>query len=164
MLCNSDIAKTSASPGKTKLINHFIINNEWYIVDLPGYGYAKTARSQRKLWEKMIEDYLRKRENLINVFVLIDSRHKPQINDLEFINKLGMWQVPFNLVFTKSDKEKSAVVERNINEFLDAMKQNWEILPRHFITSAAKKQGREEILNFIEECNVRISQRISRDH
>jgi len=164
MLCNRDLAKTSASPGKTKLINHFIINNEWYIVDLPGYGYAKAAQSQRKQWEKMIENYLRKRENLINVFILIDSRHKPQINDLEFVNKLGAWHVPFNLVFTKSDKEKPAVVERNVNAFLDKMKQSWKILPRHFITSAAKKQGREEILNFIEECDVRISQSIKRDH
>jgi GTP-binding protein len=164
MLCNRDLAKTSASPGKTKLINHFIINNEWYIVDLPGYGYAKAAQSQRKQWEKMIENYLRKRENLINVFILIDSRHKPQINDLEFVNKLGAWQVPFTLVFTKSDKEKPTVAERNVNAFLDAMKQSWEILPMHFITSAAKRQGREEILNFIEECNVRILQKIKRDY
>src|SRR3954469_9231347 len=129
MLCNKDLAKTSSSPGKTKLINHFIINNEWYMVDLPGYGYAKTAQLQRRQWEKMIENYLRKRENLINVFVLIDSRHKPQKNDLDFINKLGAWQVPFSVVFTKADKEKQRVVEGNVNAFLDTMKQTWEFLP-----------------------------------
>src|SRR3954470_4430344 len=145
MLCNTDLAKTSSSPGKTKLINHFIINNEWYMVDLPGYGYAKIAQSQRRLWEKMIENYLRKRENLINVFVLIDSRHKPQMNDLEFVNKLGTWQVPFTLVFTKADKEKPTVVIRNINAFLDSMKGAWESLPVHFITSTVKNEGKEEI-------------------
>src|SRR4051812_44013574 len=114
MLCNTDLAKTSSSPGKTKLINHFIINNEWYMVDLPGYGYAKIAQSQRRGWEKMIENYLRKRKNLLSFFVLIDSRHKPQKNDLEFVNKLGAWQVPFALVFTKADKEKTTVVVKNV--------------------------------------------------
>jgi GTP-binding protein len=156
MLCNKDLAKTSASPGKTKLINHFLINNSWYIVDLPGYGYAKISQTQRKQWEKMIEDYLRKRENLVNVFVLIDSRHKPQPNDLEFVNKLGAWQVPFTLVFTKADKEKPKVVERNVNAFLDALKATWEILPKHFITSASKKEGKEELLKFIDDCNKRV--------
>jgi len=164
MLCNRDLAKTSASPGKTKLINHFIINNEWYMADLPGYGYAKTAQSQRRQWEKMIENYLRKRENLINVFVLIDGRHKPQNKDIEFINKLGAWQVPFSLVFTKADKEKQKVVERNVNAFLDAMRQIWEFLPAYFITSAAKKQGKDELLKFIEQCNTRVLQGIKRDH
>jgi len=153
MLCNKDLAKTSASPGKTKLINHFIINNEWYIVDLPGYGYAKISQAQRKQWEKMIEDYLRKRENLDNVFVLIDSRHKPQAKDIEFVNKLGAWQVPFTLVFTKADKEKPKAVERNVNAFLDALKGTWEILPKYFVTSAAKKEGKEELLKFIDDCN-----------
>jgi len=153
MLCNKDLAKTSASPGKTKLINHFLINNAWYIVDLPGYGYAKISQTQRKQWEKMIEDYLRKRENLINVFVLIDSRHKPQPNDLEFVNKLGSWQVPFALVFTKADKEKPKVVERNVNAFMGALKATWEILPKYFITSASKKEGKEELLKFIDDCN-----------
>jgi GTP-binding protein len=153
MLCNKDLAKTSASPGKTKLINHFIINNEWYIVDLPGYGYAKISQAQRKQWEKMIEDYLRKRENLVNVFVLIDSRHKPQANDIEFVNKLGAWQAPFTLVFTKADKEKPKAVERNVNAFLDALKATWEILPKYFITSAAKKGGKEELSKFIDDCN-----------
>lgn len=154
MLCNREIAKISSSPGKTKLINHFIINNEWYMVDLPGYGYAKISQLQRKQWQKMIEDYLRKRENLVNVFVLIDSRHEPQKSDLEFANKLGLWQVPFTLVFTKADKEKPKAVERNVNAFLVAMKETWELLPKYFITSAAKKIGTEQILEYIEKCNL----------
>lgn len=162
MLCNKDLAKTSSSPGKTKLINHFIINNEWYIVDLPGYGYAKISQAQRKQWEKMIEDYLRKRENLINVFVLIDSRHKPQANDLEFISKLGEWQIPFSLVFTKADKEKTTAVERNVNIFLDALKTTWEILPDYFVTSATKKEGKEELLKFIDTCNKKVKQKSHR--
>ena len=107
MLVNNDkLAKTSGNPGKTQLINHFNIDNSWYIVDLPGYGFAKVSQAQRKKWEKMIEDYLRKRENLMNVFILIDSRHSPQKLDLEFINRLGEWQIPFCIVFTKADKEK----------------------------------------------------------
>jgi GTP-binding protein len=164
MLCNRDIAKTSASPGKTKLINYFIINNEWYMVDLPGYGYAKASQFQRRQWTTMIENYLRERDNLINVFVLIDSRHKPQMNDLEFINKLGAWQVPFSLVFTKADKEKQKVVEINVKAFLGTMEKTWEFLPAYFITSAAKKQGKEELLNFIELCNAQALRRTKKDH
>jgi len=154
MLCGREgLAKISSAPGKTKLINHFIINNEWYIVDLPGYGYAKISQAERKKWEKMIEDYLRKRESLVNIFVLIDSRHEPQAIDLEFVNKLGNWQIPFTLVFTKADKEKPGAVERHVKNFLNAMRETWQFLPQHFITSATKKQGREEILAFISECN-----------
>jgi len=154
MICGREgMAKISSAPGKTKLINHFIINNEWYIVDLPGYGYAKISQAERKKWEKMIEDYLRKRESLVNIFVLIDSRHEPQAIDLEFVNKLGNWQIPFTLVFTKADKEKPGAVERHVKNFLNAMRETWQFLPQHFITSATKKQGREEILAFISECN-----------
>jgi len=139
MLCNNHkLAKTSASPGKTQLINHFIINNQWYIVDLPGYGFAKVSQAQRKNWEKMTEDYLRKRENLINVFALIDARHELQQADLTFINKLGEWQVPFTLTFTKCDKEKPGAVQRHIQLFLERMSQTWQFLPRTFITSAEK--------------------------
>jgi len=126
------------------------------MVDLPGYGYAKISQSQRKQWEKMIEDYLRKRENLVNVFALIDGRHEPQKNDLDFVNKLGLWQVPFTLVFTKADKQKPKALERNVKAFLDTMKQSWESLPKHFVTSAAKKIGAEDILDFIEECNNQV--------
>ena len=153
------LAKISSSPGKTKLINHFIINNEWYLVDLPGYGYAKISQSERKKWEEMIEDYLRKRESLVNVFVLIDSRHTPQKIDLEFVDQLGQWQIPFTLVFTKADKEKPGAVDRHVKAFLDAMRKTWQFLPQHFVTSATKKQGRDEILTFISEWNIRVKKK-----
>lgn len=159
MICGRDaLAKISASPGKTKLINHFIVNKEWYLVDLPGYGYAKISQSERKKWEKMIEDYLRKRESLVNIFVLIDSRHMPQKNDIEFVNQLGEWQVPFTLVFTKADKEKPGAVDRHVKAFLDTMRQTWQFLPQSFVTSSTKKQGREQILTFISECNKRVKE------
>jgi len=160
MICGREsLAKVSASPGKTKLINHFIINNELYLVDLPGYGYAKISQSERKKWEKMIEDYLRKRESLVNVFVLIDARHMPQKIDLEFVDQLGKWQIPFTLVFTKADKEKPGAVDRHVKAFLDSMRQTWQFLPQSFVTSATKKQGRDEILNFINECNIRVKEK-----
>lgn len=159
MICGRDaLAKISASPGKTKLINHFIVNKEWYLVDLPGYGYAKISQSERKKWEKMIQDYLRKRESLVSIFVLIDSRHMPQKIDLEFVNQLGEWQIPFTLVFTKADKEKPGAVDRHVKAFLDTMRQTWQFLPQSFITSATKKKGREEILTFIDECNKRVKE------
>lgn len=151
------LAKTSAQPGKTQMINHFIINKEWYIVDLPGYGYAKISQSSRRRWEQMIENYLRKRENLVNVFVLIDSRHVPQKIDLEFVNKLGEWEIPFTLVFTKADKEKPGVVDRNVKAFLDKLRETWQFLPQSFVTSAEKKTGREEILQFIHDTNKKVS-------
>jgi len=154
MLCNNEkLAKTSGTPGKTQLINHFSINDEWYIVDLPGYGFAKVSQTQRKKWEKMIEDYLRKRENLVNVFILIDSRHSPQKIDLEFVNRLGGWQVPFTLVFTKSDKENQRTVSANVKAFLEKMRETWQFLPQHFVTSAVKKSGRDKILGVIGEMN-----------
>lgn len=163
MLCqNNKLAKTSSAPGKTQLINHFEIEStvrggkgfgKWYLVDLPGYGFAKVAQSSRRRWEQMIENYLRKRENLVNVFVLIDSRHKPQKIDLEFISQLDGWEIPFTLVFTKTDKEKPAVVAANIKAFFDTMRETWQFLPQHFVTSAEKKQGRDEILSFIEMKN-----------
>ncbi len=157
-----NLAKTSATPGKTQLLNHFEIESsskekgpkqKWFLVDLPGYGYAKRSQTDRNRWEQMIEGYLRKRENLINVFVLIDARHSPQKNDLEFVNRLDKWQVPFALVFTKADKEKPAVVERNTKAFLDKLKETWQFLPQSFVSSALKNTGRDEILNFIEEHN-----------
>ncbi len=156
------LAKTSSSPGKTQLINHFAIEStsgtkgprsKWNLVDLPGYGYAVIAQSTRRRWEQMIENYLRKRENLINVFVLIDSRHSPQKIDLEFLTQLAKWEVPFTLAFTKSDKEKPGAVDRNVKAFLDAMRETWQFLPQSFVTSATKNQGREEILDFIEKYN-----------
>ena len=162
LAANQKLAKTSASPGKTQLINHFDVTSaaaekapseKWYLVDLPGYGFAKVSQSSRRKWEQMIENYLRKRENLTMVFVLIDSRHKPQKIDLEFISQLDKWQVPFSLVFTKSDKEKPGVVKANVQAFFDALLETLQFLPRHFVTSSEKKQGRDDILQFIQECN-----------
>jgi GTP-binding protein len=162
LMDNQKLAKTSASPGKTQMINHFeVISSEkevgpqekWYLVDLPGYGYAKVSQTARRRWEQMIENYLRKRENLANVFVLIDSRHEPQKIDLEFVNQLGKWDVPFTLVFTKSDKENQRVVSANVKGFLNAMRATWQFLPMHFVTSAVKKLGRDKILAFIEAAN-----------
>jgi GTP-binding protein len=154
MICNNDhLAKTSGTPGKTQLINHFNIDNKWYIVDLPGYGFAKVSLASRKKWEKMIEDYLRKRENLVNVFILIDSRHSPQKNDLEFVNRLGEWQIPFCIIFTKADKENQRTVSKNVKDFLDKMRTTWQFLPQHFVTSTIKKMGKDKILGLIEEMN-----------
>ncbi len=156
------LAKTSASPGKTQLINHFDITSttaekapseKWFLVDLPGYGFAKVSQTSRRRWEQMIENYLRKRENLTMVFVLIDSRHKPQKIDLEFVSQLDKWQIPFSLVFTKADKEKPGAVAANVKAFFDTLLQTWQFLPRHFVTSAEKKQGREELLQFIQDLN-----------
>jgi GTP-binding protein len=159
MLVNNDkLAKTSGNPGKTQLINHFNIDNRWYIVDLPGYGFAKVSQAQRKKWEKMIEDYLRKRENLMNVFILIDSRHSPQKLDLEFVNRLGEWQIPFCLVFTKADKENQRVVSANVRDFLAKMRATWQFLPQHFVTSTLKKMGRDKILDLIGTMNEEYKQ------
>ena len=156
MLCNNQkLAKTSGTPGKTQLINHFIINKSWYIVDLPGYGFAKVSQRDRRRWEQMIENYLRKRENLVNIFVLIDSRHGPQKIDLDFVNQLGEWQIPFALIFTKADKETQRVVAANVKAFLNAMRKDWEFLPAHFVTSAIKKLGRDKILKFIGDASER---------
>ena len=169
MLTNhKSLAKTSASPGKTQLINHFEIESSasakspterWYIVDLPGYGYAKLSQSTRRRWEQMIENYLRKRENLVQVFVLVDSRHPPQKIDLEFVSRLDKWQVPFTIAFTKSDKEKPGVVKRNIESFFTTLKETWQFLPQYFVTSAEKKLGREEVLSFIQKCNDELRSR-----
>ena len=160
---NHKLAKTSAAPGKTQLINHFDMvtaadnarpneaGTRWYLVDLPGYGYAKVSQNSRRRWEQMIENYLRKRENLSNVFVLIDSRHSPQKIDLEFLNQLGKWQIPFCLVFTKADKETQKEVSKNVKDFLNAMRKTWQFLPQHFVTSAVKKLGRDKLLKYIEE-------------
>lgn len=172
MLCdNQKLAKTSGSPGKTQLINHFTIESiassgkttdKWYLVDLPGYGFAKVSQSQRRQWEQMIENYLRKRENLINVFVLLDGRHAPQKIDLEFVDQLGAWNIPFCLVFTKADKESQREVSKNVKGFLEAMRKTWQFLPRHFVTSAVKKLGRDKMLQFIEETNAEVKDNLKR--
>lgn len=149
LAANQKLAKTSATPGKTQLINHFVINKEWYLVDLPGYGFAKVSQTSRNRWQQMIENYLRKRENLVNVFVLVDARHPPQAIDIEFVNQLGKWEVPFALVFTKADKESQKNVSLHVKMFLNKMRETWQFLPAHFVTSSAKKQGREKVLEFI---------------
>lgn len=153
----SGLAKTSASPGKTQMINHFTIadenDKEFYFVDLPGYGYAKVSQTQRAKWQKMIRQYLTERENLMTVFVLIDSRHEPQKADLAFLRNLGEWQVPFNIIFTKADKSTQRDAAKNARNFIEAMRKEWEFIPRSFMTSAVKFTGRKEILGFIEELN-----------
>ena len=148
---NHKLAKTYGTPGKTQMINHFIFNVEWYLVDLPGYGFAKVSQTARNRWEQMIENYLRKRENLANVFVLIDGRHPPQKIDIDFINKLGKWEVPFSIVFTKADKETQKMVSENVKLFLNRLRESWQFLPVHFVTSATKKTGKEKLLTFIEQ-------------
>ena len=150
---NASLAKTSGTPGKTTLINHFLINNSFYFVDLPGYGFAKRSMDQRKQWQKMIESYLKERTNLQTVFVLIDSRHEPQEKDLAFLRNLGEWQVPFNVVFTKADKSTQSDAAKNAKRFIEAMKLEWEFIPRSFMTSAVKFLGRKEMLGFIAEMN-----------
>lgn len=166
MLCGrQSLAKTSSTPGKTQMINHFLIesaNKEkserlfWNLVDLPGYGYAKVAQKARRSWGKMIEEYIRNRPNLINLFVLIDSRHEPQKIDLEFVNTLGGWEIPFTLLFTKSDKEKPGVVKRNVEHFLATLRETWQFLPQAVVTSATKNQGREEVLDIIQTLNTNL--------
>jgi GTP-binding protein len=154
MLTNqSKLAKTSNTPGKTQMINHFLINNSFYFVDLPGYGFAKVSQNTRNAWEKMIADYLQKRTNLVTVFVLIDSRHEPQNIDLEFLRKLGEWGVPFNVIFTKADKSTQRDAAKHCRLFIEAMKREWEFIPRSFITSAVKFLGRRDILGFLDELN-----------
>jgi GTP-binding protein len=164
MLCNNDkLAKTSNAPGKTQMINHFEIisvskagdvkETAWYLVDLPGYGFAKISQSSRRRWEQMIENYLRQRQNLVNIFVLIDARHAPQKLDLDFIKRLGLWQISFTLIFTKADKEKQAVVSKNVKSFLESLRQTQQFLPQHFVTSSVKKLGKNKILDLIQEKN-----------
>ena len=148
------LAKTSASPGKTQLINHFVVNDDWFLVDLPGYGYAKVSKTSRAEWAKMINYYLRHRPNLMCVCVLIDSRHVPQAADLEFMEKLGEEGIPFVMIFTKTDKQSTAQTKALITEYLRKMSEIWDELPRHFLTSAETARGREEVLNFIAEVNA----------
>lgn len=156
---NSKLAKVSKSPGKTQLINHFLINGErnadipWFLVDLPGYGFAKRSQSQRAQWEKMIANYFQQRPNLVTVFVLIDSRHSPQKIDIDFLANLGVWGIPFNIVFTKSDKSTQAITSKNVKSFVNRMKEEWEYIPRNFVTSTIKQTGKKELLAYIGELN-----------
>jgi GTP-binding protein len=154
MLVNSkSLAKTSSRPGKTQLINHFLINENWYLVDLPGYGYAQAPKTEVKKWEKFIREYILKRENLYCLFVLIDIRHEPLPVDLEFIEWLGSHQIPFAIIFTKSDKLKPEEIEPNVQKYKEKLLEKWEALPMIFISSAEKFTGKEEILNYIGNIN-----------
>lgn len=152
---NKNLAKTSSTPGKTQLINHFLINNNWYLVDLPGYGYARTSKEKRVKFHKMISDYLLNRQNLICLFVLIDSRHNPQEIDQEFMQWLSEKKIPFVIVFTKTDKLGKNILSKNIQSYKSEMLKKWEELPHIFITSAAKKTGLEEIKNYITQLNLK---------
>lgn len=147
------LAKTAEKPGKTQLINHFLINEKWYMVDLPGYGYAAVSKDKREKFEKLISSYILKRMNLLCLFVLIDSRHPMQEIDREFMEWLGEKEIPFVIVFTKTDKLSKTQLEKSIEGYKQQMLKQWEELPKYFLTSAEKKIGREEILNFIEETN-----------
>ncbi|MEY4292457.1 MAG: ribosome biogenesis GTP-binding protein YihA/YsxC [Bacteroidota bacterium] len=148
---STKLAKVSSNPGKTQTINHFIINKEWYLVDLPGYGYAKVSQTQRAAWQKMIANYLQKRENLVTVFVLIDVRLKPQKNDLDFLAQLGEWKVPFNIVFTKADKITQREASKNAKQFIETMRKEWQFIPRSFLTSTVKHLGKKELLGYLDE-------------
>ena len=153
MANKKDLAKTSQTPGKTQLINHFLINEEWYLTDLPGYGYAKVSKSLRKDFEKLITQYILNRTNLVNLFVLIDIRHSPQQIDLDFMQWCGESGIPFSIVFTKADKLRGNAAVKNTEEYRKKMEEFWDELPPMYITSAEKKQGGDEILSFIEKTN-----------
>ncbi|MEC8536142.1 MAG: ribosome biogenesis GTP-binding protein YihA/YsxC [Bacteroidota bacterium] len=158
MLTNQKkLAKTSGRPGKTQLINHFIINQQWYLVDLPGYGYARVSRSTKNIFQKFITAYFKQRKQLVCAFVLIDIRHEPQPIDLEFMQWLGENAIPFNIVFTKSDKLKPKAVERNIENYSVVLKEQWEELPQYFITSSLNYDGKLELLTHIGQINASLT-------
>lgn len=160
MLCNhKGLAKTSSTPGKTLLINHFIINDAWYLVDLPGYGFAKRSKTVQKQLQQIISDYILQREQLVNVFVLIDVRHEQQKIDREFVDWLGESSVPFTIVFTKADKLGPVKARQNAERWMKQLESSWEELPPYFITSSEKRMGRDEVLGYIEEINKNIEAR-----
>lgn len=157
MLCNhKNLAKTSATPGKTLLINHFIINNEWYLVDLPGYGFAKRSKSVQQKITNMITSYILQREQLINTFVLVDIRHEQQKIDREFIDWLGQSNVPFAIIFTKTDKLGPVRARQNAEAWMRKLSDTWEELPPYFVTSSETKAGRDEVLGYIEQINAEL--------
>jgi GTP-binding protein len=156
-LCDKKkLAKTSGRPGKTQLINHFLINDNWFLVDLPGYGYAKTSKSQRKQLSRILDQYLRGREQLVLIFLLIDIRHDPQPNDLNFINELGKNGVPFALVFTKADKLKPDQIKKNLSVYCERLLETWQELPPYFVSSAETGTGKKQILDFIADTNAKL--------
>ena len=153
---NKRLAKTSSTPGKTLLINHFIINNEWYLVDLPGYGFAKRSKKEIDRLDQMIRGYILQREQLVNVFVLVDIRLEPQKIDLEFIEWLGLSSIPFSIVFTKADKLSASKATQMVESYKKTLLDTWEELPPIFITSAEKRQGRDEVLDYIDQINKEV--------
>ncbi|WP_297791861.1 ribosome biogenesis GTP-binding protein YihA/YsxC [uncultured Eudoraea sp.] len=155
-----NLAKTSGRPGKTQLINHFKINDNWFLVDLPGYGYARVSKKDKKTFQKYITDYFLRREQLVNAFLLIDIRHEAQKIDLEFMQWLGENGIPFSIIFTKADKLKPKAIERNVKNYLDHLLMGaWEEVPIHFVTSSSNRMGREEVLDYIEEINLEFYQK-----
>ena len=151
------LAKTSGRPGKTQLINHFKINENWFLVDLPGYGYAKVSKTAKSKFQKFITSYFSQRKQLVSAFILIDIRHSPQKIDMEFMQWLGENQIPFSIIFTKADKLKPKAIERNVKEYLQTMiDEVWEEAPNYFITSSSNGMGREEVLNYIDQINTQI--------
>ncbi|MBB6680517.1 YihA family ribosome biogenesis GTP-binding protein [Aequorivita sp. 609] len=157
LMLRKNLAKTSGRPGKTQLINHFLVNKNWYLVDLPGYGYARVSKSSKKTFQKFITDYFAKREQMILAFVLVDCRHEPQPIDLEFMTWLGENGIPFNIIFTKADKLKPMALERNLKAYTDKMLETWVEMPKYFVTSASSSVGRDELLNYIDELNSNIN-------
>ncbi|HLW13914.1 MAG TPA: ribosome biogenesis GTP-binding protein YihA/YsxC [Flavobacteriaceae bacterium] len=158
LLQRKSLAKTSGRPGKTQLINHFKINKNWFLVDLPGYGYANVSKKQKKTFQKFITDYFSQRTQLVMAFVLIDCRHEPQPVDMDFIQWMGSNGIPFSIVFTKADKLKPKALERNVENYLAVLSESWEELPPHFVTSSTQHSGREEILEYIDEINASLQQ------
>jgi GTP-binding protein len=154
LMQRKNLAKTSGRPGKTQLINHFLINKIWYLVDLPGYGYARVSKSAKKTFQKFITNYFSKREQLVLAFILVDCRHEPQPIDLEFMYWMGENQIPFSIVFTKADKLKPNALTRNVEVYCQKLLETWEQLPPYFITSASKANGREELLQYIDQINT----------
>jgi len=150
------LAKTSGRPGKTQLINHFLINKNWFLVDLPGYGYAKVSKSSKKVFQKFITAYFAKRSQLVSAFVLIDCRHEPQKIDLEFMQWLGENQIPFSIIFTKADKLTKTKLPLNIEAYISEMLQYWEEMPTYFITSSSSGLGKDDVLNYIQEINQQL--------
>ncbi|WP_019671055.1 ribosome biogenesis GTP-binding protein YihA/YsxC [Eudoraea adriatica] len=161
LTARKSLAKTSGRPGKTQLINHFKINDQWFLVDLPGYGYARVSKRDKKTFQKYITDYFLKREQLVCAFLLIDIRHEAQKIDLEFMQWMGENGVPFSIIFTKADKLKPGAIERNVKNYLDQLLSGvWEEVPKHFITSSSNGMGREEVLDYIGEINESFFERI----
>ncbi|WP_172914781.1 ribosome biogenesis GTP-binding protein YihA/YsxC [Capnocytophaga canis] len=150
---NKNLAKTSGRPGKTQLINHFKINNNWFLVDLPGYGYARVSKSTKKVFQKFITQYFEKRHQLVCAFVLVDARHEPQKIDLEFMHWLGENSIPFAIIFTKADKLKPNAIERNVEAYRQTLLETWEEFPPYFVTSSESRLGKEELLQYIEDIN-----------